>query len=145
MALAVTEKDPRLSFQESTELIRLDVNSSTNAEEKTFRYMSAFPSWVPGSDLPWEQVSISTDYIHKSTYGAHAYAMSGAAVLQAASESSAGKDSRRLDLHVCLPPTLGERLLLRQEVKGTFADQAPIIDHPGHLHHQGARRKAIYL
>ena len=105
MALAVEDKDPRLSFQESTELVRLDVDPSKQTPEKVYRYMSTFPSWVPGSDLPWDQVSINTDYVHKATYGAHAYAMSGAAVLRATSDSNADNgtpvaDIRKLDLHV---------------------------------------------
>lgn len=85
--------DPRLSLQESLELIRVD-----NPGSETARYMSTRPAWVPGSDLPWDQTPVG-EMVHTATYGAHVYAMAAAAVLRAAAE---GGGSDEMGLHVSL-------------------------------------------
>lgn len=90
----MSANDPRLSLQESLELIRIDTTG-----DDVSRYMSTRPAWVPGSDLPWDQTPVGTA-VHSATYGAHVYAMAAAAVLRAAGEGGM-KDA--MGLHVSSP------------------------------------------
>lgn len=105
----MTRKDPRLTLQESLELIRVDAPGQDAA-----RYMSTRPAWIPGSDLPWDQLPVQSDatQFHTATYGAHVYAMSAAAILKAVADGQGapGATNPELGLHVSLTPFPGKSI-----------------------------------
>lgn len=98
----MASNDPRLSLQESLELIRIDTPG-----DDVSRYMSTRPAWIPGGDLPWDQTPVGS-MMHTATYGAHVYAMAAAAVLRAATE---GGVSDEMGLHVSLSSSPSHHLL----------------------------------
>ena len=110
----MTQKDPRLTLQESLELVRVET-----PRQYDVRYMSTRPAWVPGSDLPWDQLPVQSDatQFHTATYGAHVYAMSAAAILKAVADGqdAPGATNLELGLHVICPSrrsTEGDEALL---------------------------------
>ncbi|SPO03107.1 uncharacterized protein DNG_05789 [Cephalotrichum gorgonifer] len=83
----MARQDARLTLNDSLELIPISLGPDTSV------YMSTRAAWVPGGDLPWGDLPGDLPLpLHTATYGAHVYAMAGAAVLRsaAAARESAG-------------------------------------------------------
>lgn len=89
-----TEDAPRLTFQESLELIQLP--PLAGAPSSTRRFMSTKTAHVPGIELEFE--------MHKAAYGGHVYgqaALAACRVIRELEDQKQTKPSERLGLHVC--------------------------------------------
>ncbi|KAK1831458.1 acyl-thioesterase [Podospora conica] len=90
----MSSPDPRLSFQEVFELVKLPPAGSDKTEQ---RFMSKRAAYVPGADLPQ-----SLPRPHKAAFGGHVYGQAALAVsrtLRELEDQKGTKPSERLGFH----------------------------------------------
>ncbi|KAK4186695.1 thioesterase-like superfamily-domain-containing protein [Podospora australis] len=88
-----TSSDPRLSFQEQLELIKLPSDGAVR------RYVSTRAPYLPGQDFSKEKEMPS---FHTAAFGGHVYAQAGLAAYRTwreIEEEKGTKDTDRLDIH----------------------------------------------
>lgn len=95
----MASQDPRLSFQEVLELVKLPPAASDSTGQQ---WMSTRAAFVPGADLPK-----LLPRPHKAAYGGHVYGQAALAVsktLKKLDDRKGTKPSERLGFHVSDPP-----------------------------------------